>query len=107
MRILPLLFAAAALALPARAETAAPKPAHPHQTAQQRFEQANVTHDGHLTLEQAKSGYKSIAGHFDAIDKDKKGYVTEDDIRAYNKTQRAMHHPAASTPHPAASHAGS
>ena len=107
MRILLLLFAVAALVLPAHAETAAPKQAHPHQTAQQRFDRANVTHDGHLTLEQAKAGYKSIAGHFDAIDKDKKGYVTADDIRAYHKTQRAMHHPAASASRPPAGHAGS
>ncbi len=66
---------------------------------EQHFEQANVTHDGHLTLEQAKTGYKSIARHFAAIDQDKKGYVTVDDIRAYNKTQRALHHQSASTHH--------
>jgi hypothetical protein len=58
----------------------------------QRFEQANVTHDGHLTLEQAKTGYKSVARHFSAIDQDKKGYITEEDIRAYHKTQRTLHH---------------
>jgi hypothetical protein len=60
----------------------------------ERFEQANLTHDGHLTLDQAKSGYKSVARHFDAIDVDKKGYVTVDDIRAYNKAQRTLHHKA-------------
>ena len=64
---------------------------------QQRFEQANVTHDGHLTLDQAKTGYKSIARHFDAIDRDKKGYITEDDIRAYDKTQHTLHHQAATS----------
>ena len=56
---------------------------------EQRFEQANVTHDGHLTEAQAKAGYPTIARHFAAIDQDKKGYVTEDDIRAYNKLQRS------------------
>ncbi len=56
-----------------------------------------MTHDGHLTLDQAKAGYKSIAHHFDAIDKDKRGYITEDDIRAYHKTQRTLHHQASST----------
>ena len=65
---------------------------HTRQTTAQHFEKANVTHDGHLTLEQAQSGYKSIAGHFAAIDQDKKGYITVDDINAYNKTQRALHH---------------
>jgi opacity protein-like surface antigen len=90
MRILPLLVAAAALAVVAQAQAAHPK--HSHPTLTQRFEQANVTHDGHLTLDQAKAGYKSVAKHFSDIDKDNKGYVTEDDIRAYYKAQRASHH---------------
>ena len=95
MRItLPLL--AIAIALPAYAQTTTGKPVRSHTTMQQRFEHANVTHDGHLTLDQAKSGYKSLVRHFSVIDQDKKGYVTEDDIRAYYKTQRALHHqPAA------------
>ena len=69
---------------------------HPRQTMAQHFASANTTHDGHLTLDQAKAGYPTIAKHFDAIDKDKKGYVTEDDIRAYYKTQRTLHHQASS-----------
>jgi opacity protein-like surface antigen len=89
MRILLSLVAAAALAAAGQAQAA--QPPHSHLTMAQRFEQANVTHDGHLTLEQAKTGYKSVARHFSAIDQDKKGYVTEDDIRAYYKTQRALH----------------
>ena len=98
MRItLPLL--AIAIALPVHAQTTTGKPMHPHTTMQQRFEQANVTHDGHLTLDQAKTGYKSIVRHFDAIDQDKKGYITEDDIRAYYKTQHTLHHQAATSPH--------
>jgi len=91
--LLPLLFAAL-IALPASAGST---PKQGRQTMTQRFEQANTTHDGHLTLEQAKAGYKSVARHFDAIDVDKKGYVTEDDIRAYNKTQRTLHHQPTST----------
>lgn len=90
MRILFPLLAAAVFAVMTHAQAAAP--AHPHLTMEQRFEKANVTHDGHLTLEQAKTGYKSVARHFSAIDKDKKGYVTQDDIHAYYKTQRALHH---------------
>ena len=97
MRILLPLVAAVAFALPAYAQPTNSSTHHTRLTMNQRFEQANVTHDGHLTLEQAKTGYKSIARHFAAIDQDKKGYVTEDDIKAYYKTQRALHHQAAST----------
>jgi hypothetical protein len=82
--------------LPIYAHAATTKPAPTHMTLHQRFEQANTTHDGHLTLDQAHAGYKSIARHFDAIDRDKKGYVSEDDIRAYYKTQRTLHHQASS-----------
>ena len=58
-------------------------------TWEQRFAQANMTHDGHLTLEQAKGGYAAVARHFPEIDLAKKGFVTEDDIRAWHKAQRA------------------
>ena len=97
MRILLPLLVAAALALPAFAQTTTAKSTHIRLTMPEHFEQANTTHDGHLTLDQAQNGYKSVARHFDAIDQDKKGYITEDDIRAYNKTQRALHHQSAAT----------
>ena len=90
MRIPFPLFAAAVFAVFTHAQAA--QPARTHLTMEQRFEKANVTHDGHLTLEQAKTGYKSVAKHFSTIDKDKKGYVTEDDIHAYYKAQRTLHH---------------
>lgn len=109
MRILLPLLAAAILCLPAAAQTTTPATNistsaasstttthHTHLTMTERFEQANVTHDGHLTLDQAKSAYKSVARHFAAMDLDKKGYVTEDDIHAYYKAQRALRHQAAS-----------
>ncbi len=56
-----------------------------------RFEMANTTHDGHLTLDQARSAQVMhvVAGNFDAIDKDHKGFVTEDDIRAWYKARRS------------------
>lgn len=82
-----LIVLAALLALPGPAMAASP-----HMTFHQRFEQANTTHDGHLTLDQAKTGMKSVARHFDAIDKDHKGYVTEADIHAYYKAMRAAAH---------------
>jgi len=94
MRILFSLLALPLLVLPAYAATtpSTKTTTHPHLTMEQRFSKANDTHDGHLTEEQAKAGYRTIARHFAAIDKDKKGYVTLDDIRAYNKLQRALRH---------------
>jgi hypothetical protein len=98
MRILFALLALPLLALSVQAQTTKTEPTHKRLTMEHRFQQANVTHDGHLTEEQAQSGYKSIAKHFAAIDKDKKGYITEDDIRAYNKMQHTLHHEPTATP---------
>ena len=77
------------LAVPMLFALQAPVHAATHLSLHQRFEQANTTHDGHLTLEQAKLGMKSVARKFDAMDKDHKGYVTEADIHAYYKGLRA------------------
>ena len=99
MRILLASVVAVVFDLTAHAETTT-HPKHTRQTLEQHFQNANVTHDGHLTLDQAKTGYKSLVPHFAAIDRDNKGYVTEDDIRAYNKTQRALHHQPASSSAP-------
>ncbi len=68
---------------------------HTRMSLQQRFDQANTTHDGHLTLNQAKAGMPMVAKHFDAIDKDKKGYVTTDDIHGYTAQRRSAHHAGA------------
>ena len=94
-RLLPLL-ALLSLPLPGLAQSSAPQTTHHRMSWEQRFEQANVTHDGHLTMEQARTGYPSLVRHFAAIDQDHKGYITEDDVRAYNKAQRALHHQSAS-----------
>lgn len=68
---------------------------HGRRSLDERFAEANTTHDGHLTLDQAKSGrLKAVARHFDAIDKDHKGFVTEADVHAYYKEQRAARHHA-------------
>ncbi len=75
---------------PPAASTEAPR-THTHMSLADRFAAANTTNDGHLTLEQARSGMPSIAKHFAAIDKDNKGYVTLDDIHTYYKEQRAAH----------------
>ena len=103
MRFLFPLLAVCALALPVQAQSSsagsstAKATTHTHLSSQQRFTNANTTHDGHLTLDQAKAGYPAIVSHFDAIDKDKRGYITEADIRAFHKTQRTLHHQASST----------
>lgn len=68
-----------------------PKPAGhaPRVTWEQHFTRANPAHDGHLTLTEAKEGYPLVAEHFDDIDTDHKGYVTENDIRAWQIMRRA------------------
>ncbi len=101
MRLLLPLTAACtfALALQAPIAVAAASTAKSHTTPtmEQRFASANTARDGHLTRDEAKAGYPPIASHFDAIDRDKKGYVTQDDIRAYFRIQRTLHRPAASS----------
>jgi hypothetical protein len=73
---------------------AAPVAPHPHVTMDERFTKANTTHDGHLTLAQAKLGYAMVAKHFTEIDAKGRGYVTEDDIHAWEKAERDRHHTA-------------
>ncbi len=80
---------------PAAQEQAAPagataaKPHRAHRTLQERFDEANTTHDGHLTAEQARAKMPAVARDFAAIDTDHKGYVTLDQIKAHNKAVRA------------------
>src|SRR5260370_40617883 len=45
-----------------------------------RFDEANTTHDGRLTPEQAQASWPAIAKHFSEIDQDHRGFVTVDDI---------------------------
>ncbi|MBN8873361.1 MAG: hypothetical protein J0H67_11035 [Rhodospirillales bacterium] len=72
-----------------RTETPADKPAKKRPAWEQRFAKANTTGDGRLTLEQAKAGYTTVARHFAEIDRDSKGWVTTDDLRAWHKARRA------------------
>jgi hypothetical protein len=53
-----------------------------------RFDEANTTHDGRLTPQQAQASWPAIAKHFSEIDKDHRGYVTVDDIRLYRREHR-------------------
>lgn len=57
-----------------------------------KFYAANTTHDGHLTLAQAKAaGFKPVVDHFDQIDTAKHGYVTFYDIQAWRMDDMAKH----------------
>jgi len=62
---------------------------HGRPTWQEHFAQANLAHDGHLTLDEAKGGYPTIARHFRAIDVDGQGFVTENDVRAWMALRKA------------------
>jgi hypothetical protein len=65
---------------------------HPRMTWEQHFQEANTAHDGRLTLDEAKAGYKTIARHFQEIDTNGKGFVTENDIRAWRALARERRH---------------
>jgi hypothetical protein len=60
-----------------------------HITVRERFAMANTTHDGKLTPDQAKAGFPAMARLFDVIDRDHKGFITMDDIKAYYDARRA------------------
>lgn len=54
---------------------------------EERFKAADTDHDGKLTLAEAKAGMPRVARGFDKIDKDKKGYLTVDQIKAFAAAQ--------------------
>jgi len=57
-----------------------------------KFYAANTTHDGHLTLAQAKAaGLQPVVDHFSDIDAAKRGYVTYYDIAAWRLDDMAKH----------------
>ncbi|MDT7951240.1 MAG: hypothetical protein RQ966_07015 [Acetobacteraceae bacterium] len=69
---------------------AATRATQPRRTLDERFAAANTTHDGKLTLDQAKAGrLRAVSRDFVSIDKSKRGYVTLDEIKAYQADQRA------------------
>jgi hypothetical protein len=59
------------------------------QEMMERLRAANTTHDGRLTLEQARAANLTpIVRHFSEIDADHKGYLTIQDIRAYRQKMK-------------------
>ena len=52
-----------------------------------RFKAADKDSDGKLTLAEAKAGMPRVAKGFDKIDKEKKGYLTVDQIKVFAATQ--------------------
>ena len=53
------------------------------------FAAANTTHDGHLTKVQAEqSDWTRVAKHFDEIDADHRGWISVEQIHAFNRTHR-------------------
>lgn len=63
-----------------------------------RFAAANITHDGHLTLDQARHAkWTQVVKRFAQIDVDNKGFVTEQEIRTAAAAARAAK-PAVAAP---------
>lgn len=54
-----------------------------------RFNKADANGDGMLTKEEANSNMPKVYKNFDAIDTEKKGYVTIDQIKSYAMQQLA------------------
>jgi hypothetical protein len=91
MRLLNAVLLLSLCGVPALAQTVVP-PTAAHQgrrSAAEHFADANTTHDGRLTLDQATVGYKSIAKSFSQIDVAHHGYVTLDDIKAWKAAKKA------------------
>ncbi len=114
MRRFAVLSVICSLALPglALAQTAAPPPApgpdapppaggaghwgHHHgdmlKKMHDRFNAANTTHDGHLTLAQAQAaGLRPVVDHFGEIDTAHRGYVTFNELQAWHLDDMAKH----------------
>ncbi|WP_284330249.1 EF-hand domain-containing protein [Dyella flagellata] len=90
-KILPIVFVLIPSLVPATPQSGWDGKVSAQQRArefEQKFDQANTTHDGKLTLDQAKAGMPRLAEHFDEIDTDHRGYVTLEQVEAYFTSRR-------------------
>ena len=99
MRLIVPALAFVLTGLPAFAQTAPAAPQPPaaskpvsrfnRKPFEQRFDAANTTKDGKLTLVQARAAkLRGVVRYFATIDVGKKGYVTKEDVAAFRKTER-------------------
>lgn len=59
---------------------------------QDKFNAANTSHDGHLTLAQAQAaGLAPVVAHFGDIDTAHRGYVTFNEVQAWHMDDMARH----------------
>lgn len=73
-----------------REEMAAAKKAHQQdrkQKAEEKFSKADTDHDGNISREEAGKGLPRIAKNFDAIDANKDGKASKEEIKTYHQAQ--------------------
>jgi hypothetical protein len=56
----------------------------------QRFAQADINHDGRLSLAEAKAAMPMVAAHFDEIDTAHAGFVSADQIKTFMRARMAQ-----------------
>jgi hypothetical protein len=62
---------------------------HARRSLAERFAEANTTHDGRLTLAQAQEArMNAVVRDFGQIDRQNRGYVTLDEIKAFRHERR-------------------
>ncbi|MCX7384463.1 MAG: hypothetical protein NT133_24300 [Alphaproteobacteria bacterium] len=71
-----------------------PNPQQRRAEMEQRFDAANTTRDGRLTLAQARAAQiTQVVRNFQAIDRGNKGYVTKADIETYMRSRQPQKAP--------------
>jgi Ca2+-binding EF-hand superfamily protein len=75
-----------------RGELSAWKKAHKGERqakAAERFKHADTNGDGKISRAEAEKNAPRLAKKFDAIDADKDGQLTQDELRAYRESKRS------------------